>query len=73
MCQHKMKKAINCLICADKGYFSENSLPFSLIIMYNDIMNNLYEQEIELEFLEDKPRRIWIKKIDAPRLKNKGE
>ena len=41
--------------------------------MYNDIMNNLYEQEIELEFLEDKPRRIWIKKIDAPRLKNKGE
>lgn len=67
------EKSINCIIAADKGYFSENSLPFSIAILYNDIMNNLYEQDIELEFLEDKPRRIWVKSIGAPQLKNKGE
>ncbi len=67
------EKSINCMFAADKGYFSENALPFSLDIIYNDIMNNLYEQDIELEFLEDRPRRIWVKSIGAPQLKNKGE
>lgn len=67
------EKSINCIIAADKGYFLENSLPFSIAIQYNDIMKNLYEQDIELEFLEDKPRRIWVKNIGAPQLKNKGE
>lgn len=64
-------KSINCIIAADKGYFSGNTLPFSIAIIYNDIMNNLYEQDIELEFVEDKPRRIWVKSIGAPQLKKK--
>ena len=67
------EKTINCIIAADKGYFSENTLPFSIAIIYNDIMNNLYVQDIELEFLEDKPRRIWVKSIGAPQLKDKEE
>ena len=65
------EKSINCLFLADKGYFSEYSLPFSLVIQYNDLMNNIYEQNIELEFLEGTPRWIRVKCISPPQLKNK--
>lgn len=67
------ERSINCLFLADKGYFSENSLPFAITILYDDIMNNLYEQNIELELLEETPRRIWVKSIGSPQLKKKGE
>ena len=67
------EKSINCLILADKGYFTDNSLPFSIAIFYEDIMSNHYEQSIELEFIEDNPRWIWVKSVGAPQLKNKGE
>ena len=67
------KRSINCLFLADKGYFSEHSLPFAITILYDDIMNNLYEQNIELELLEETPRRIWVKSIGSPQLKKKGE
>ena len=67
------EKSINCLILADKGYFTDNSLPFSIAIFYEDIMSNHYEQNIELEFIEDNPRWIWVKSVGAPQLKNKGE
>ena len=52
------ERAINCLILADNGYFTDNSLPFSAVISYDDIMNNHYEQNVELEFIDDKTR--WI-------------
>ncbi|WP_295611863.1 hypothetical protein [uncultured Methanobrevibacter sp.] len=64
--------AINCLILADKGYFIDNSLPFSVVISYDDIMNNHYEQNVELEFIENNPRWIWVKSVGAPQLNNKG-
>lgn len=66
------ESSINCLILADKGYFTDNSLPFSVVISYDDIMNNHYEQNVELEFIEDNPRWIWVKSVGAPQLNNKG-
>ena len=66
------EKSINCLVLADKGYFIDNSLPFSIAIFYEDIMSNHYEQNIELEFIEDSPRWIWVKSVGAPRWSNKG-
>ena len=66
------EKSINCLFLADKGYFIDNSLPISVAIFYEDIMSNHYEQNIELEFIEDNPRCIWVKSIGAPQLNNKG-
>ena len=48
------ERAINCLIPADNGYFTDNSLPFSVVISYDDIMHNHYEQNVELEFINDK-------------------
>lgn len=65
-------KSINCSILADKGYFTDNSLPFSIAIYYEDIMNNHYEQNMELEFIEDNPRWIWVKSVGAPQLNNEG-
>ena len=64
--------AINCCILADKGYFTDNLLHFSVKISYYDIMNNHYEQNVELEFIEDIPRWIWVKSVDAPQLNIKG-
>lgn len=66
------ERDINCLILADKGYFINNSLPFSVVISYDDIMNNHYEQNVELEFIEDNPRWIWVKSVGAPQFNNKG-
>ena len=40
--------------------------------MFDDIMNNHYEQNVELEFIEDNPRWIWVKSVGAPQLNNKG-
>lgn len=65
------ERAINCCILADKGYFTDNLLPFSVVISYDDIMNNHYEQNVELEFIEDIHRWIWVKSVDAPQLNNK--
>lgn len=67
------EKSINCLFLADKGYFIENSMPFEIAIIFEDIMSNHYEQIMELEFIEDNPRWIRVKSIGAPQLKNKGE
>lgn len=66
------ERAINCLILADNGYFTDNSLPFSVVISYDDIMHNHYEQNVELEFIDDKIRWIWVKSVGAPQLNNKG-
>ena len=66
------EKSINCLVLADKGYFIDNLLPFSVAISYEDIMNNHYEQNVELEFIEDNPSWIWVKSVGAPQLNNKG-
>lgn len=66
------EKSINCLILADKGCLIDNSLPFSVAILYEDIMSNHYEQIIELEFIEDNPRWILVKSVGAPQLNNKG-
>lgn len=67
------EKFINCLVLADKGYFIDNSLPFSVVISYDDIMNNHYEQKVELELIQDNPRWIWVKSVGAPELNKKGE
>ena len=65
-------KAIKCVLLADGGYFTDNSLPFSVVISYDDIMNNHYEQNVEVEFIKDKPRWIWVKSVGAPQLIIKG-
>lgn len=64
------ENTINCMILADKGFFTDNSLPFFMAIYYEDIMNNHYEQNMELEFHEDNPKWIWVKSVGAPQLNN---